>query len=116
MNLRYQETLDAVVASSDLAEMESIHSFGEASRQSFAAETSQNSYRHMLTTQDALIYDYTSSSAGIRTKKTSPLVVTSLQREEMVEQITELHKVKEYRSETLFVAVGIADRYLAYLY
>lgn len=33
----------------------------------------------------------------------------------MTQLIEELHMAREYKEQTLYIAVGIADRYLAYL-
>jgi len=40
-------------------------------------------------------------------------VMTSDNRALLVKQITDLHKEKKYKDETLHLAVSIADRYLA---
>ena len=41
------------------------------------------------------------------------LAITSAHRREMVCLIERMHELKEYRLETLYLAVNIADRYLS---
>jgi hypothetical protein len=98
----YSETCEQILAQPDLIELEMIETYGESARFQFSCECSQNSYLHMLYTQDPLIGDYTKTAS-----------VTPQQRTTMVEQIVELHKLKQYKLETLFIAVGLADRFLS---
>lgn len=79
MKLRYQETLETLIASQDLIELDRISYYGDAGRYQFAAECSQNSYTHMLKTQDSLVGFYTSE------KTKNALKVSGAMREEMVE-------------------------------
>lgn len=41
------------------------------------------------------------------------LKINSKQREGIIALISELHKQKNYRKETLFIAYGLLDRYLS---
>lgn len=79
MNIRYSETIDEFCAPNDIAEMEIVLNKGEGYRSSFNPEISQNSYFHMLYTQDLVVNDYT--------KATHP-IVNSSQREEIIEIVT----------------------------
>ena len=42
--------------------------------------------------------------------------MTNEKRKQMVNLIEQLHEVKNYRKETLYLAVSLADRYLTYLH
>ena len=44
-----------------------------------------------------------------------PLQITSHARQQMVSLIEELHTIKQYKIETLYLAVSLADRYLVYI-
>ena len=56
--------------------------------------------------KEIVIGDYTSNS---------PIGITRDYRESVVSLIRTLHRLKRYRSETFFLAVSIADRYLSTL-
>ena len=58
--------------------------------------------------QEKAIGDYTSNEA-------CSLQIKSLERQQMVLLIEELHTIKQYKIETLYSAVSLADRYLVYV-
>ena len=58
--------------------------------------------------QEEAIGDYTSEGA-------CSLQITSHARQQMVLLIEELHALKRYKIETLYLAVSLADRYLVYI-
>ena len=49
----------------------------------------------------------------LKTTEGQGLAITSAHRREMVCLIERMHNLKEYRLETLYLAVNIADRYLS---
>ena len=58
--------------------------------------------------QEEPIGDYTSNISV-------SLQITSHARQQMIFLIEELHELKQYKIETLFLAVDLADRYLVYV-
>ena len=69
---------------------------------SFAPLCSQMAYQTMKNTQDFVIGDYTQSG-----------VFSSDERKRLVKAIFELAKKRGYKCETKYIAVSVADRYLA---
>ena len=57
--------------------------------------------------QEEVIGDYTSNKA-------CPLQITSHARQQMVLLIEEIITMRQYKAETFYLAVSIADRYLVY--
>ena len=58
--------------------------------------------------QEEAIGDYTIYEA-------CSLKITNHARQQMVLLIEELHAIKQYKIETLYLAVSLADRYLVYI-
>ena len=70
-----------------------------------APELSADIFKIMLQ-KEKIIGDYITNS---------PVGITRAYRESMVSFIQTLHRLKRYRAETFYIAVSIADRYLATL-
>ena len=58
--------------------------------------------------QEEAVGDYTSNLV-------CSLKITNHARQQMVLLIEELHTMKQYKIETLYLAVSLADRYLVYI-
>jgi len=101
-----QALVDAHVPDVDI--IDSMNSLKKSKKQmkQFGAEFSQCSYTASFNKQECF-QNYTKDNiSGAKTK------VSVLQREGVVALIAELHKAKKYRSETLFIAFGILDKFL----
>lgn len=72
----------------------------------FWPEFSQSSYETAFTRQECY-GNYTETSKGSKVR------VSNKQREGVIALISELHKQKNYRQETMFIAFGILDKYLS---
>ena len=95
MRMRFKALMVAFVPAVDRSDL------GKARQ--FAPEYSICLYDQLLK-QEITLGDYTSKSHFAK--------VTSLRRRQMVTLIEDLHYKKGYSEETLFIAVGLADRYL----
>ena len=102
MNQRFLSAM-ADLPCSDFTELRESLSAPAAPREQFASEYSQCAYNSMCASQDSPIGDYVTQFG----------IISATQRERMVCLIHELHRQKEYKVETLHLAVSIADRYLA---
>ena len=76
---------------------------GQHNLKQFWPEFSQTSYKVAFDLQETL-KNYTSM-------KNSP--ISARQREGAVALIHDLHKDKKYKKETMFIAIGLLDRYLS---
>ena len=107
MNDRWVKTWKDRLALCDQVELNALI-FGKGdpeAKLSFAPEFSQSSYLAMLKSERS-IDNYTKIKKFGVMKKT---------RDSLVDLIQQLHERKEYRLETFYKAVSIADRYLAAL-
>lgn len=73
----------------------------------FWAEYSQTAYEHALSLEEC-VKDYSSEA-----NPDAKLQISAKQREGIIALISELHKKKGYRKETMFIAFGLLDRFLA---
>ena len=78
-------------------------------KRQFAPEFSQSSYIHMLQTEQA-VGNYTQYSNASKN-----FSVSNEQRREMIILIDKIAKIKDYKEETFFQAVSLADRYLVHV-
>ena len=102
MYARWLNIVRKTVPSVDLADILEETSQDYVSKRQFASLYSQNAYTTILD-QDRIYSDYTTCKA---------LKVTKDDREQMFFVIEKIHEIKEYKIETLFLAMSIADRYL----
>ena len=102
MYARWLKIVRKTVPSVDLADILEETSQDYVSKRQFAPLYSQNAYMTILD-QDRIYSDYTTCQA---------LKVTKEDREQMFFVIEKIHEIKEYKIETLFLAMSIADRYL----
>ena len=104
MNKRWLKLLQKKTPTIDLVDISAeVEPFNSHKRQ-FAPEYSHSAYRSMLKTEYS-IGDYLQSQA-------CTLQMTNYTRQQMVMLIEDLALLKEYKHETLYLAVSIADRYL----
>ena len=104
MNKRWLKAIQRKVPTIDLVDISSEVFPFRASKRQFAPEYSHSSYIHMLKTEYA-IGDYIANP-------NISLKVKAYGRQQMIILIEELHMLKEYKIETLYLAVSFADRYL----
>ena len=102
MYARWLKIVRKTVPSADLADILEETSQNDVSKRQFAPLYSQNAYTTILD-QERQYSDYTSCRA---------LKVTKADREQMFFVIEKIHEIKEYKIETMFSAMSIADRYL----
>ena len=104
MNKRWLRLMQKKVPTVDLVDVSAeVYPFNSHKRQ-FAPEYSHSAYLSMLR-QEYAIGDYVKS-------QNCSLKMTDYTRQQMVMLIEDLALLKEYKPETLFLAVSIADRYL----
>lgn len=77
---------------------------GKGGLKQFWPEFTQDSYIEAFSLQESLL-DYTAANLLTTT-------ITARQREGIVDLMHGLNKHKKYRKETLYVAIGLLDRYL----
>lgn len=107
MNKRWLKVIQKQVPTIDLLDISAeVYPFNSQKRQ-FAPEYSHSAYIAMLK-QEYAIGDYV-------TKKNCSLKMTDYTRQQMVMLIEDLCALKQYKVETLYLAVSIADRYLVNL-
>lgn len=110
MQARWLATLKrTAVPQVDLSAQSRLLNDEKTTRQ-FWPEFSQSAYDAAFKAQE-VFGDYTDPSLA----KQGKLRVKSKQREGMIALISELHKKKMYRKETLFIAFGLLDRFLSRL-
>jgi hypothetical protein len=100
--------VNAKVPEMDITDQLAVGKSQQTKVPQFWAEYSQTSYEEAFSKQK-IVFDYTAESYTAIPK----LKINSKQREGIVALISELHKQKNYRKETLFIAFGLLDRYLA---
>lgn len=100
MESLYQNKVPSIDIDEKLFEEEKNERSGQ-----FAPEYSQAAYLNTFAIQE-VVGDYTNLKDGVF------LQITAKQREGIVALISQLHKKKSYRPETLFIAVGLLDKYL----
>ena len=93
----------------DIADILSIKQNGESKRRQAAPEYSQLSYLSMIENERP-IGNYLSKKSICKT-----LQIETIDRESMIALMQELHRIKKYHIETLFLASSIADRFLVKL-
>ena len=104
MNKRWLKEIQRKIPTIDLVDISAeVFPFNSHKRQ-FAPEYSYPAYITMLR-QEYAIGDYLSNPS-------CTLQISSFARQQMVMLIEELCNIKEYKLETLYLAVSIADRYL----
>ena len=107
MNKRWLKLLQKKVPTIDLVDISAeVYPFNSHKRQ-FAPEYSHSSYLSMLR-QEYAIGDY------VKNPKCT-LQMTDYTRQQMVMLMEDLTLLKEYKTETLYLAVSIADRYLVHI-
>ena len=102
---RWLKNLSMSVPTVDLSDLSNELSQLNAKKRQFAPELSQTIYNFMITKSYA-IGDFTSELSS---------KVSRQDRANMVNLIEQIHAVKEYRTETLYLAVSLMDKYLANL-
>lgn len=108
MTQRYNKLLEKKLPAFDLLDLKAqVGLYKRFNRQS-APEYSQRIYTHILQTECA-IGDY------LEFNKNSHFTMTAAAREQIVALIENLQQKKQYKLETLYLAVSIADRYLVNL-
>lgn len=109
MSQRWLDQMRSSLTGADMADLLAMQDpLINLNRQN-APEHSQTIYRKKLFS-DRVIGDYISSEENCKTIK-----VTKEVRLYMVTVIMEVHRLKNYREETLYLALSIADRFLAAL-
>ena len=104
MNKRWLKVIQKKVPTIDLVDISAeVYPFNSYKRQ-FAPEYSYSAYQTMLK-QEYAIGDYLSNPK-------CSLKMTDYTRQQMVMLIEDLCALKQYKIETLYLAVSIADRYL----
>ena len=105
MVTRWMKQLKAL-PKQDIADILSVKQYGESKRRQAASEYSQPSYLSMLENEKP-IGNYLSEKSVRKT-----LQIEAIDRESMIALMQELHRIKKYHIETLFLASSIADRFL----
>ena len=109
MARRWLAMVQANLTEDDIQDVQNAQAYGEDKRRQTAPEYAQLAYESMLRTEkpigNYLVSEY----------KRRALKIEMIDRESMVALIQELHRIKKYHIETLFLAVSIADRFLAKL-
>ena len=104
MNRRWLQSISRYVPAVDLIDLSSETSPFSAVKRQFAPEYSQHAYASMLL-KEISVGDYLSNA-------NCSLDISVFARHQMVRLIEELAFLKEYKVETIFLAVSLADRYL----
>ena len=102
---RWLKNLSLSVPTVDLSDLSNQLAQVNAKKRQFAPELSQTVYNFMFS-RSYPVGDYTAEA------KSS---VTRQDRANMVNLIEQIHAVKDYRTETLYLAVSLMDKYLAIL-
>lgn len=108
MLARWEESLLLTnVPPMDIEDQKNITSKRKRKRnKQFWPEYTQKAYEEAFSKQ-VLVGDYTSS------KVPNAIKITGKQREGLIALIAELHKKKQYRKDTLFIAFDMLDRFLS---
>ena len=92
-----------------MADVLAAREVGGANYRQTAPEYSQTAYHSMLERE------YSIGNYLADRHKRDTLQIERVDREAMVALMQELHSIKKYNEETLFLACSIADRFLAKL-
>lgn len=104
MNHRWVTELKKRIPIFDVEDSTLMKTLKADQRRQTAPEYTQPAYLSMMKKEKCM---------GNYFKKQSSLRIEPEDRESMVSLIQELHRVKEYSEETFYIAVSVADRYLA---
>ena len=104
MNKRWIKIIQRKIPTIDLIDISTELFPVNSYKRQFAPECSYSAYLTMLR-QEYAIGDYLSDP-------NCSLQISSFARQQMVMLIEELSNLKEYKLETLYLAVSLADRYL----
>lgn len=107
MNLRMREKYELKIPAIDLMDLDLEKRPINPKKRQFAPLYSHCAYKSTLQ-QEIAIGDYTKHSSKV-------MKVNNEARSHMVFLIEEIHRLKEYKEETFYSAVSLADRYLVYL-
>ena len=102
-----REKFELKIPAIDLMDLDRERSMINPSKRQFAPLYSHCAYKASLL-QEIAIGDYTQHTSKI-------MKVNNEARSHLVFLIEEIHRIKEYKEETFYTAVSLADRYLVYL-
>ena len=109
MARRWMSMMSENLTEEDMQDVQNAQAYGDEERRQTAPEYAQLAYESMLQNEkpigNYLVSEY----------KRKCLKIETIDRESMVALMQELHRIKKYHVETLFLAVSIADRFLSKL-